>query len=233
MSELNTTLDEILQDKNTNLLPENLKAGVTCLGVEGTLVSGKQEYIGYNTMEELNAQTDNTNIEIGQKAVLYGPNKIPLEIDKMFNMIIELSKTFTITEEQKTYIANNNSVDISTQGDYELDVSSISLNIYPTYAELYVNSPMGMGGNMIARYESTDGLTYTGMDEYEYNDWMSGGITHKTFVYENINCGNAVYNEHNKTDENTFAFNILKTLLKSVGIVKLQGVYKYEDNIDN
>lgn len=37
MSELNTTLDEILQDKNTNLLPENLKAGITCLGVEGSL----------------------------------------------------------------------------------------------------------------------------------------------------------------------------------------------------
>lgn len=40
MSELNITLDEILQDKNTNLLPENLKAGITCLGVEGSMQSG-------------------------------------------------------------------------------------------------------------------------------------------------------------------------------------------------
>lgn len=40
MSELNTTLNEILQDKNTNLLPENLKAGVTCLGVEGVMEAG-------------------------------------------------------------------------------------------------------------------------------------------------------------------------------------------------
>ena len=36
-NQLQTNLDAILQDKNTNLLPENLKAGVTCLGVTGTL----------------------------------------------------------------------------------------------------------------------------------------------------------------------------------------------------
>ena len=35
-NELQNTLNEILEDKNTNLKPENLKAGVTCLGVEGT-----------------------------------------------------------------------------------------------------------------------------------------------------------------------------------------------------
>lgn len=39
-NELQTTLDEILQDKNTNLKPENLKQGVSCLGVEGTLSKG-------------------------------------------------------------------------------------------------------------------------------------------------------------------------------------------------
>lgn len=39
-NELQTNLDAILNDKNTNLLPENLKAGVTCLGVEGTLTGG-------------------------------------------------------------------------------------------------------------------------------------------------------------------------------------------------
>lgn len=37
MSDLKTNLQEILQDKNTNLLPENLKAGITCLGVIGTM----------------------------------------------------------------------------------------------------------------------------------------------------------------------------------------------------
>lgn len=40
MSELQTNLNVILTDKNVNLKPENLKAGVTCLGVEGTMNSG-------------------------------------------------------------------------------------------------------------------------------------------------------------------------------------------------
>ena len=39
-SELQNTLNDILNDKNTNLKPENLRQGVTCLGVEGTLEEG-------------------------------------------------------------------------------------------------------------------------------------------------------------------------------------------------
>lgn len=39
-NELQGKLDTILQDKNTNLLPENLKAGVTCLGINGTMQPG-------------------------------------------------------------------------------------------------------------------------------------------------------------------------------------------------
>lgn len=35
-NELQTTLDNILNDKNTNLLPENIKEGITCLGIKGT-----------------------------------------------------------------------------------------------------------------------------------------------------------------------------------------------------
>ena len=39
-NQLQENLDAILLDKNTNLKPENLKEGVTCLGVEGTLEEG-------------------------------------------------------------------------------------------------------------------------------------------------------------------------------------------------
>ena len=39
-NELQTKLDAILEDKNTNLLPENLKKDIACLGVTGTLESG-------------------------------------------------------------------------------------------------------------------------------------------------------------------------------------------------
>ena len=39
-NQLQTNLDTILLDKNANLLPENLKAGVTCLGIEGAMQPG-------------------------------------------------------------------------------------------------------------------------------------------------------------------------------------------------
>ena len=39
-NQLQENLDAILLDKNTNLKPENLKEGVTCLGIEGTMNSG-------------------------------------------------------------------------------------------------------------------------------------------------------------------------------------------------
>lgn len=41
-TELENKLRLILTDKNTNLLPENLKKGVTCLGVEGTAETGTE-----------------------------------------------------------------------------------------------------------------------------------------------------------------------------------------------
>ena len=43
-NELQTTLDNILEDKNTNLKPENLKSGVTCLGVTGALQQSENLY---------------------------------------------------------------------------------------------------------------------------------------------------------------------------------------------
>lgn len=39
VNDLQTKLDAILTDKNTNLKPENLKKGITCLGIDGTLTT--------------------------------------------------------------------------------------------------------------------------------------------------------------------------------------------------
>lgn len=48
-NELQQNLDAILLDKNTNLKPENLKSGVTCLGVTGTLEASPQTTEDYNS----------------------------------------------------------------------------------------------------------------------------------------------------------------------------------------
>ena len=57
-NELQTTLNEILADKQTNLKPENLKKGVTLLGVEGNLESGGSTEVPvklFETQEEMQA----------------------------------------------------------------------------------------------------------------------------------------------------------------------------------
>ena len=59
-NELQTKLDEILLDKNTNLLPEHLKAGVTCLGVEG-IYSAESKIKQFNSVDEMNASQDNND----------------------------------------------------------------------------------------------------------------------------------------------------------------------------
>ena len=56
MSTLQENLNAIKLDKDTNLKPENLKAGITCLGVTGTLTQG----------EDLQEQLDNQDLIIQQ-----------------------------------------------------------------------------------------------------------------------------------------------------------------------
>lgn len=61
-NELQNILNDILQDKNANLKPENLRQAISCLGVEGTftsdanalpkdILSGKYAYVGGNKVE--------------------------------------------------------------------------------------------------------------------------------------------------------------------------------------
>ena len=52
-NELQQNLDAILLDKNTNLKPENLKSGVTCLGITGTMDSGAMTNADYQTCLQL------------------------------------------------------------------------------------------------------------------------------------------------------------------------------------
>lgn len=63
-NQLQTNLDAILQDKNTNLKPENLKQGVTCLGVEGTAETG-----GIDTSD---ANATANNLDSGKTAYANG-----------------------------------------------------------------------------------------------------------------------------------------------------------------
>lgn len=165
-NQLQTNLDTILQDKNTNLLPENLKAGVTCLGVEGTMTEGidtsdatatatdivkdKTAYVNgekiTGTLEPEGIQiTDyfNTTPEEGQKLI------------KAYPETIDCSKLLTLTfynDFEGVYISNlintenvnmiSSIAHTNTLGfkQTELDVSSVSsfTNIFSSFT--YISS---------------------------------------------------------------------------------------------
>lgn len=52
-NQLQESLDTILKEKNTKLLPENLKAGITCLGITGELEAGVDTSDATATAEDI------------------------------------------------------------------------------------------------------------------------------------------------------------------------------------
>lgn len=89
MSELQTNLNAILIDKNTNLKPENLKAGVTCLGVEGTMNSGIDTSDATATINDI-AQ-DKTAYVNGEK--ITGTLKKLFELSYIVNNVVWTDET--------------------------------------------------------------------------------------------------------------------------------------------
>ena len=66
-NELIETLNAIKLDKDTNLKPENLKKGVSLLGIDGTLESGS----GVKLFETVEAMNNDENPQIDDLAIVY------------------------------------------------------------------------------------------------------------------------------------------------------------------
>ena len=156
MKELQTVLNNILTDKNTNLKPENLKKGVTCLGVTGTyegsgggsIVEGVKQF---STVEEMNSSTGNTE---GDLAVVYRNEIQNATVDSKFQ-----TATFPETVVLDTAITDYvevryRAVDSSKMFDCtgSLDSSGFTMDCYTE------------SSNIRIEYTSEDGITYTRTD---------------------------------------------------------------------
>lgn len=75
-NQLQVNLDAILDDKNTNLLPENLKAGVTCLGVTGALETPEGMPV-FESEAEMIAAKD--TMEIGDECIVWDSEQASLD----------------------------------------------------------------------------------------------------------------------------------------------------------
>ena len=145
-NQLQTNLDKILQDKNTNLLPENLKQGITCLGVEGTMQAGVDTSDANATADDIaNGKTAYVN---GQKITGTIPVQSSAFSAKAYN-----------SQDQKEYnqirfYANNDTKTILDKG--------IMVQVYTDYTELA--ETLGLTPEKIKSGETILGITgtYTG-----------------------------------------------------------------------
>ena len=149
-NELQTNLDEILLDKETNLLPENLKEGVTVLGVEGSLkVTGSDGNIKlFETVEDMNSDP---NPKENDLAVVYREEIQPFKEDTETQFITFPEQV--ILDEPFTDNVNGmiRSVDPSVMFDGQVRLSQ-SMFDFNGYSET---------GMIRVRYQSEDGITYT------------------------------------------------------------------------
>lgn len=143
-NELQTTLNSILNDKNVNLKPENLKQGVTCLGVDGTLSASSKGLLYYADKEEMNADTtqaDGTICIVGMK-----------DIDKT-----DTSKpTVTILELPEII-----PVEGITETSNLIEFRSGWINVYPSSIEIVVmDFSSGMVGQATYNLYTKQGENY-------------------------------------------------------------------------
>lgn len=149
-NELQTNLDQILLDKETNLLPENLKEGVTVLGVEGSLkVTGSDSNIKlFETVEDMNSDPNPKEDDL---AVVYRKEFKPFKEDTETQFITFPEQV--ILDEPLTGNVNGmiRSVDPSVMfdGQVMLDVNMFRFDGYSETGMIRVG------------YQSEDGITYT------------------------------------------------------------------------
>ena len=156
MSTLQENLNTIKLDKDTNLKPENLKAGITCLGVTGTYEgSGGGNVEGvkqFSTIEEMNSSTGNAENDL---AIVYRSDiKSVSNGDTITSITFPKTVVFTeaITSNYNGGLGNDNEPRIILQ--IQLDASACSIyDMEHTIPEI--------------EYSSTDGITYTRTDSNE------------------------------------------------------------------
>ena len=146
-NELIETLNAIKLDKDTNLLPENIKSGVTVLGVDGTLESNSGVKL-FSTVEDMQADA---NPQEGDLAVVYRE-----EIQNMTAntqaQYMTFPETVTLPEAvTSSYYCMLRAIDTSAWFEGQVQFSATSFRF-----EGY-----GRTGRISVQYTSADGITYT------------------------------------------------------------------------
>lgn len=154
MSELQTNLQEILQEKQEKIIPENIKKDVQIFDIIGTYTGENPTGEGvklFETVEEM--QADPTAKE-GDMAIVYGDQMQNITVNTK-TQYINFPNTVVLPDAFTDFAAANlSSVDESFifNGGIILDPNSFTVRV------------MSQDGNFNISYTSEDGITYTRTD---------------------------------------------------------------------
>lgn len=145
VNELQQILNDILADKNTNLLPDNLKEGVSCLGIDGQYEGGIKLF---TTQEEMNADD---NAKEGDLAAVYRKDTANMTSDMKVQYIsFPATVTLPTTITSSTYCM--------LRGYSDNGYCDAQIEIGQTYFRFYAYT---MEDSVSVQYTSTDGIAYT------------------------------------------------------------------------
>ena len=249
MGTLKENLTEIKRQKDTYLLPENLKQGVTCLGITGTLTPGSETGGGvklFTTVDEMNADP---NPQEGDLAVVYREEVKNATVDSRFQ-VATFPDTVVLDSAMTDFVeVRYRPVDSSVMFDCmgSLDSSMFRMDCYTETGEVRI------------QYTSSDGITYTRTDStgnpvdfgteiyYEmtemWNDAIGkfiqaggmyfDGLYQNKYVFSNILRANVLIDTNGKlynvpifnyTKDYTYAISILESHLVDL----VRGIYEID-----
>ena len=229
MTLLEQKLRDIVDEKDLKLLPENLKAGVTCLGVTGTYegsgggtVEGVKQF---STVEEMNNSTGNTE---GDLAIVYRSEVQNATVDSKFQVAtfpdtVVLDSAITDYVEVR-YTAVDSSVMFDCWGS--LDSSMFRMDCYTDSGEIRI------------QYTSSDGITYTRTDTtgnpvdfgtkiyYENSEMWNNAIG--KFIQTGGMYFDGLYDFRNYLDKDYFRFIPISNIDFASGTPVWNGIYTSE-----
>lgn len=199
-NQLQTNLDAILQDKNTNLLPENLRQGVTCLGVEGTMQSG---------VDTSDANAAANDITIDKTAYVNG-EKVTGTLPLFPN-----TRTFTVSNAGVTNNTEDSTLDLTTINTTKqiLD-SNVSMNFNADYSD--VATAIGLtadkitSGNTILGIEGIVDPEGVQISDY-FNTAPEDGQSLLKAYPDTIDCSKLTYFNFFSDFQNTYVPNLINT----------------------
>ena len=174
MSDLQTNLEQILNEKETKIIPENIKKGVQIFDIVGTLEQGTSGVKLFETQEEMQADT---TAKEGDLAVVYRSEIQNMTADTQ-TQYITFPETVTL---QEAFAGN------ASTGLRAVDSSVMFSGNATVQSDVFNFDVFSEKGMIRVMYTSSDGITYT---RTEFSGG-SGALTNPVDLGTIIKVGNS------------------------------------------